>query len=95
MIPILNLNFSLSWKAANYSKFWTKTLQNGFKYNLGTKLAPENRIKASFKDARQYFEIRETYDFRNDEDVAGYLREFPIRDQGDCAASWAFSTIGK
>ncbi len=45
-------------------------------------------------DLIQSAEIPEHYDFRSDPEVKDYLRENPIRDQGDCAASWAFSTIG-
>lgn len=48
----------------------------------------------SLLDDYQDTEIPERYDFRTDPEVKEYLRKNPIRDQGDCAASWAFSTIG-
>ena len=96
-ILIFSINFDcrLSWEAGNYSKWWGKTLKYGFKYQLGTKLGLENRVKIVFRDGREDIEVPESYDFRNDADVVDYLRDFPIRDQGECAASWAFSTIGK
>ena len=87
-----------NWQAANYSQFWGKTLEYGFSHRLGTNL-PEIKQKAMkqlnyFDDLFQIAEIPAQYDFRSDPEVKGYLRKNPIRDQGDCAASWAFSTIG-
>jgi hypothetical protein len=37
--------------------------------------------------------IQESYDFRNEPFMVNNIRKDYIRDQGDCAASWAFSTI--
>ncbi len=88
----------MSWKAANYSQFWKRSLDYGFKHRLGTKLS---LIKQKPMSPFNYFKITEThkempqsYDFREDPEVKNFLRKNPIRDQGDCAASWAFSTIG-
>ena len=91
--------YSPSWTAGNYTKFWGKDLNYGFNRKLGTKLATERQKPINPRD---YFKISdtnkvipETYDFRNDQEVSNSLRKNPIRDQGECAASWAFSTIGK
>jgi hypothetical protein len=66
---------------------------------LGTKLPSE---KQKPMNPRDYFRLAEpnrsiplSYDFREDIEVKDSIRKRPIRDQGDCAASWAFSTIGK
>jgi hypothetical protein len=87
----------LNWIAANYSKFWGKTVDYGFSHRLGTILNQKQKPMKQlnhFDDLIKNAEIPEHYDFRNDPEVKDYLRENPIRDQGDCAASWAFSTIG-
>lgn len=98
---ILKFYLSLSWKASNYSKFWQKSLDYGFKHKLGTKLSRFSQKPMS--PPQDYFQlpeithndIPEKYDFREDPEVKEFLRKKPIRDQGDCAASWAFSTVGK
>ena len=86
----------MSWKAGNYSKFWGKTLEYGFKHRLGTKkdLKQEQKSLKFINHEKQNITIPEKYDFREDLEVKAFLRKKPIRDQGDCAASWAFSTIG-
>ena len=88
----------MSWKAGNYTNFWGKKLDYGFARKLGTKLSTERQKPMNPRD---YFKISdtnkaipETYDFRKDPEVKDSLRTSPIRDQGECAASWAFSTIG-
>ena len=95
---MINYYFRASWKASNYSKFWGKTLDYGFSRKLGTKLPTDKQKPLNPLD---YFKISdinkaipETYDFRFDSEVKDSLRKHPIRDQGECAASWAFSTIG-
>jgi hypothetical protein len=87
-----------SWIAGNYSQFWGKPLSYGFNYKLGTKL-PEQKQRAldpTTSLAADLFdqEIPSSYDFREDPDVQQFLRRRPIRDQGECNASWAFSTVG-
>jgi hypothetical protein len=83
---------SLSWIAQNYTKFWGKAFDYGYKYKLGTKLSSnQQKPIIQFYDSQ---DIPQTYNFLKDSDVREYLRENPIRDQGDCAASWAFSTVG-
>jgi hypothetical protein len=78
----------MSWKAANYSEFWGRTLEYGYSSKLGTLLETPNLNPISFdeNDIEQ-----ESYDFR--EDMTD-IKKLTIRDQGDCGASWAYSTIG-
>jgi hypothetical protein len=46
------------------------------------------------KSFDENIEIPEFYDFHEDPKVRDYINKKSIRDQGECAASWAFSTIG-
>ncbi|XP_059557342.1 tubulointerstitial nephritis antigen isoform X4 [Myotis daubentonii] len=78
------------WTAQNYSQFWGMTLEEGFKYRLGTfppspKLLSMNEVTAplaAITDLPEFF-------------VASYKwpgwTHGPL-DQKNCAASWAFST---
>ncbi len=77
----------LPWTAANYSFFWGKTLDFGYKHKLGTRLSWHFQRPL---DVEENLEINE-YDFRV-MNKAGKTRK--IQDQGNCGASWAFSTIG-
>jgi len=76
------------WQASNYSFFWGKTLHDGIKHRLGT-----------FKPTRPTMEMTEIHQTVNGPlpknfDSREKWRNLitPIRDQEDCAASWAFST---
>jgi hypothetical protein len=70
--------------------FWGKTLDFGYKHRLGTKL-PNREQRALVLDQKP---IQTEYDFRNEPFMVNNGRRDLIRDQGNCAASWAFSTIG-
>ncbi len=69
--------------------FWEKTLEYGYKYKLGTQLPVREQrpLFAEDKPAKISYDFRDEPYMRNRRDL--------IRDQGNCAASWAFSTIGK
>ncbi len=84
-----------SWTAGNYSKFWGKPLSYGTNYKLGTKL-PDQKQRALDPSTAHLHDgdIPTSYDFREDDEVKQFLRKHPIRDQGECNASWAFSTVG-
>ncbi|XP_054724112.1 tubulointerstitial nephritis antigen-like [Uloborus diversus] len=76
------------WQAGNYSFLWGKTLNDGIKHRLGT-----------FKPIRTTMEMTEIHQITNGPlpqtfDSRQKWRSLitPIRDQGDCASSWAFST---
>ncbi|KAJ0171568.1 hypothetical protein K1T71_013118 [Dendrolimus kikuchii] len=79
----------LSWRAANYSEFYGKTLEDGLTYKLGTlPLSVETKRMGAI---------------RYDKDI-DYPREFdarrrwnstsPIIDQGWCGSDWAVSIVG-
>ncbi|XP_006511264.1 tubulointerstitial nephritis antigen isoform X1 [Mus musculus] len=78
------------WTAQNYSQFWGMTLEEGFKFRLGTlppspMLLSMNEMTASFPPRADLPEIF----------IASYKwpgwTHGPL-DQKNCAASWAFST---
>lgn len=79
---------NFGWRASNYSFFWGKSLEDGIRYRLGT-FKPSNptmamhevRIKMK-KDLPENFDARHQW----------HSLIHPIRDQGDCGASWAFSS---
>ncbi len=83
------MNSSLPWKASNYSFFLNKPLEYGYKTRLGTKLPKRDQRSLDFEDEPQI----KHYDFRDENYILKRKSSF-IRDQGNCAASWAFSTIG-
>ncbi|XP_056597162.1 tubulointerstitial nephritis antigen-like [Triplophysa dalaica] len=78
------------WRAANYSHFWGMTLDEGLRYRLGTQrpsrtIMNMNEIQMNMngKDhLPSYFNAAEKW--------PGKIHE-PL-DQGNCNASWAFST---
>ncbi|OUC47645.1 hypothetical protein D917_06773, partial [Trichinella nativa] len=76
------------WTSANYSTFWGKTLDEGFSYRLGT-LLPEKSVKNMNEILIEMSNfLPESFDAR--ERWPSFIH--PVRDQGDCASSWAFST---
>ena len=85
------LSSASTWRASNYSMFWGKTLAFGYKHRLGTKIPPleQRPIQTDEKP------LIEAYDFRKDPIVVRKSSQFKehIRDQGNCGASWAFSTV--
>ncbi|XP_059793516.1 tubulointerstitial nephritis antigen isoform X3 [Balaenoptera ricei] len=78
------------WTAQNYSQFWGMTLEEGFKYRLGT-LPPSplllsmNEVAASLPETTDLPEF-----FISSYKWPGWTHG-PL-DQKNCAASWAFST---
>ncbi|CAM1299150.1 TINAGL1 (predicted) [Pycnogonum litorale] len=87
MIEIINRS-NLGWKASNYSMFWGKTLDEGIRYRLGT--FKPNRLTVGMNEIH----IKKRPYLPTDFDARQKWRDIiqPIRDQGDCASSWAFST---
>ncbi|XP_041068037.1 tubulointerstitial nephritis antigen-like [Carcharodon carcharias] len=78
------------WRASNYSQFWGLTLDEGIRYRLGTRRPSttvmnmnELNMKMDSNDLLpRYFNAADKW--------PGMIHE-PM-DQGNCAASWAFST---
>uniref|UniRef100_A0A4D5R905 Peptidase C1A domain containing protein n=1 Tax=Scolopendra viridis TaxID=118503 RepID=A0A4D5R905_SCOVI len=77
------------WKASNYSFLWGLTLDEGIERKTGT-FKPEqpvmNMHSVDMNGARAF---EENFDAR--QRWPGYIQ--PIRDQGNCACSWAVSTV--
>ncbi|XP_040596150.1 tubulointerstitial nephritis antigen isoform X2 [Mesocricetus auratus] len=78
------------WTAQNYSQFWGMTLEEGFKFRLGTlppspMLLSMNEMTASFPARADLPEV-----FISSYKWPGWTHG-PL-DQKNCAASWAFST---
>ncbi|XP_060072322.1 tubulointerstitial nephritis antigen-like isoform X1 [Ylistrum balloti] len=77
------------WRAGNYSAFWGMTLDEGIRYRLGT-IPPDADVR-NMKPVRGYTNTYLPDDF--DSRIQWPGRIHPIRDQGNCGASWAFSTV--
>jgi len=79
------------WKASNYSFLWGMTLEEGVRYRLGT-ISPPSVVKEMTSLRVQSTDhLPDTFDWR--EDSPQYVG--PIMDQGDCGASWAFSSASQ
>ncbi|XP_073761225.1 tubulointerstitial nephritis antigen isoform X3 [Callorhinus ursinus] len=78
------------WTAQNYSQFWGMTLEEGFKYRLGT-LPPSPMLLSMNEMTASLPETTDLPEFF----IASYKwpgwTHGPL-DQKNCAASWAFST---
>ncbi|XP_035880149.1 tubulointerstitial nephritis antigen isoform X2 [Phyllostomus discolor] len=78
------------WTAQNYSQFWGMTLEEGFKYRLGT-LPPSSMLLSMNEMTAPLPAVSDLPEFF----VASYKwpgwTHGPL-DQKNCAASWAFST---
>lgn len=77
-----------SWQASNYSQFWGQSLDDGIKFRLGT-LYPERSVQNMNEilvkvnpDIPDRFDAREKW--------PNFIH--PVRNQGNCGSSWAFST---
>ncbi|XP_039271259.2 tubulointerstitial nephritis antigen-like [Styela clava] len=87
LIEVIN-GGEYGWTAGNYSFFWGETLDNGIRYRLGTKRAPE--VVRNMTGIKIYVseELPKEFDARLR--WPSYI--LPPRDQGNCGSSWAFST---
>lgn len=77
-----------TWRAGNTSEFWGMSLDDGIKYRLGTYPLESDVLDMTPIKVRQDESLPETFDARDK--WPGLLH--PIRNQGDCGSSWAFST---
>lgn len=79
------------WSARTYTKFDGVSLKDGPKYFLGTIQPKEEVVRLNpllinpdERFDKEYFDSRDEW--------PNYIQ--PAMDQGECAASWAFSTAG-
>lgn len=77
-----------TWRAGNTSELWGMSLDDGIKYRLGTYPLKSNVLDMTPIKVRQDEALPETFDARDK--WPGLLH--PIRNQGNCGSSWAFST---
>ncbi|XP_021362216.1 uncharacterized peptidase C1-like protein F26E4.3 isoform X2 [Mizuhopecten yessoensis] len=77
------------WRADNYSAFWGMTLDEGVRYRLGT-IPPDMAVR-KMKPVRVQIDPDLPDEFDSRERWQGRIH--PVRDQGNCGASWAFSTV--
>lgn len=76
------------WQASNYSMFWGMTLEDGMRYRLGT-FKPDAEVERMNPIKNQFTNrLPDSFDARVK--WPGWVSG--VRDQGNCAASWAFST---
>ncbi|XP_006274876.1 tubulointerstitial nephritis antigen-like isoform X1 [Alligator mississippiensis] len=89
MIEAINRG-DYGWKAANYSRFWGMTLDEGIRYRLGT-IRPSTTVM-NMNELHMSMDTNEVLpsSFNAAHKWPGLIHE-PL-DQGNCAGSWAFST---
>ncbi|XP_077599651.1 tubulointerstitial nephritis antigen-like [Stigmatopora nigra] len=90
MIQAVNRG-NYGWRAANYSELYGMTLDEGIRYRLGTQRPSKsimnmNEMQINMGSEGDVLPTR----FNSGEKWPGKIHE-PL-DQGNCAASWAFST---
>ncbi len=86
LLERINNDESLSWKAENYSDFYGKTLDQGYKHKLGVKLSYKRQRDIYFEEDNDSLP---DFDFRTKEYFSG-----KIKNQENCGASWAYSMAG-
>ncbi|XP_060518366.1 tubulointerstitial nephritis antigen-like [Cylas formicarius] len=84
-----NREVHYGWTAANYSKFWGRTLDDGIRYRLGT-LQPQKAVLGMHSMKRIYDPSALPKEFNTETRWPRYISG--IRDQGWCGSSWAIST---
>ncbi|XP_076463069.1 tubulointerstitial nephritis antigen-like [Babylonia areolata] len=77
-----------TWRAGNHTGLWGMTLSDGVRYRLGTFPLERDVLRMTPIKVRQDESLPEMFDARR----RWPDKLHPIRDQGNCAASWAFST---
>jgi hypothetical protein len=86
LLERINNDRSLSWRAENYSDFYGKTLDHGYKHKLGVKLAHKRQRDIFFEEDNDSLA---DYDFRTKQYFSS-----KIKNQEMCGASWAYSMAG-
>lgn len=88
MINAINRG-NYGWRAGNYSQFWGMSLDEGIRYRLGTN-KPSRTVRNMNEIKTNLENVFLPYYFNAADKWPGKIHE-PL-DQGNCAASWAFST---
>ncbi|CAM4631483.1 unnamed protein product [Leuciscus chuanchicus] len=81
---------SFGWRAANYSQFWGMTLDEGLRYRLGTQRPSRAVMNMNEMQMNMNGNDHLPSNFNAVNKWPGKIHE-PL-DQGNCNASWAFST---
>ncbi|XP_037582784.1 LOW QUALITY PROTEIN: uncharacterized peptidase C1-like protein F26E4.3 [Dermacentor silvarum] len=81
-------NGNFGWQATNYSFFQGKLLDEGIRYRLGTHQPERPTVEMSELHLKKREQLPEEFDAR----IRWPGLVHGVRDQGDCASSWAFST---
>ena len=79
------------WHSTNYTFFWGMTLGEGVRFKLGTK----RPVKTVKQMASMHVSINDVLPENFDGRVVWADLITPIQDQGNCGASWAFSTTSR
>ncbi|XP_052777538.1 uncharacterized peptidase C1-like protein F26E4.3 [Mya arenaria] len=76
------------WRASNYSQFWGLSLAEGRRYRLGTHKPDDLVLTMTPIKIQPNGRLLQSFDAR----IKWGRFVHGIRDQGNCASSWAFST---
>ena len=79
------------WTALAYDQFSNLTLEDGITFKLGAKPSNMQVQNTTALRSRRRGALPDRFDAR--ERWPQFIH--PIRDQGNCGAAWAFSTVGK
>ncbi|XP_075730104.1 putative peptidase C1-like protein F26E4.3 [Rhipicephalus microplus] len=79
---------NFGWQASNYSFFQGKLLDDGIRYRLGTHQPDRPTAEMNELHLKKREQLPEEFDAR----IRWSGLVHGVRDQGDCASSWAFST---
>lgn len=83
-------NACYRWQTANYTRFWNLTFTQGIKEHVGIETESKAQNMSSL-----YSYSRDELPVYFDARINWTSWIHPVRDQKNCASSWAFSTVGK
>lgn len=83
-------NACYRWQTANYTRFWNLTFTQGINEHVGIETESKAQNMSSLHSYSRG-ELPVHFDAR----INWTSWIHPVRDQKNCASSWAFSTVGK